>query len=151
MKPHHGTMKELCPVECLDLLKRNQAGHLACHDQNELYLIPVSYIFDDGFIYSYSKPGKKIEIMRKHPHVCIQVEEVKDFFHWKSVIAWGRFEELKSEEAAVAMRRLVKKLAIGEERRSDLELYFESQIESDIIYRIQVEKTTGRSEGDFES
>lgn len=102
--------------------------------------------FEDGYIYSHSKPGHKVEMMRKNPKVCFQVEEVQDFFHWKSVVAWGTFEELKGDAATVAMRLLLSKFVGSEKRRSELEIDFAAQLESAIIYRIKVEKSTGRFE-----
>lgn len=149
MKPHHGEIKELSSSESTDLLARNQFGHLACHVKDDIFLVPISYIYENGYIYSHSQDGKKVHMMRKNPRVCVQVEEVGDFFHWKSVLAWGDFEELKSEDAMIAMRNIVKKLSLGEERRSELELYFESQLESAVIYRIKVDRITGRYENGF--
>ena len=149
MKPHHGEIKELSEAESTELLARNQFGHLACHLKDDIFLVPISYVYEDGYIYSHSQDGKKIHMMRKSPRVCVQVEEVKDFFHWRSVLAWGKFEELKDEDASIAMHNIVKKLATGEQRRSELEVYFESQLESAIMYRIKVETITGRYENGF--
>jgi nitroimidazol reductase NimA-like FMN-containing flavoprotein (pyridoxamine 5'-phosphate oxidase superfamily) len=33
-------------------------------------------------------------MMRKNPDVCFEVEEIKSFNHWKTVVGWGQFEEL---------------------------------------------------------
>lgn len=91
-------------------------------------------------------PGKKIEMMRKNPHVCVQVEDVQNFFQWESVIAWGRFEELQGDEASMAMRNLIRKVNEDNNRRSELEVDFAAQLEKAIIYRIKLEKVTGRYE-----
>lgn len=147
MKPSHGEIESLNPQENMQLIERNHFAHLACHSSKEVYLVPISYIFEDGAIYSHSKPGHKIDIMRKNPEVCFQVEEVQDFFHWKSVVLWGRFEELFGDEATRIMRRLIQKFAGDVKRRSDLEVDFAAQLESSIMYRIKIEKFTGRAEG----
>lgn len=147
MKPNHGEIESLNSRENIQLLERNTFAHLACHNSKEVYLVPISYIFEDGYIYSHSKPGHKIDIMRKNPEVCFQVEEVQDFFHWKSVVLWGRFEELFGDAATIAMRRLIQEFTKDEKRRSELEVDFATQLESSIIYRIKVEKSTGRAEG----
>lgn len=149
MKPHHGDIKILSEVESRKLLETARFGHLACHLKEELYFIPLTFAFEDGYLYSHSRLGKKIKIMRKNPQVCVQVEEIEDFFRWKSVIAWGQFEELNGDEVSIAMRRLIKGLIEKEtdKRRSDLEIDIAAQLESAIIYRIKVEKITGRCEG----
>lgn len=147
MKPNHGEIESLNTKENIELIERNQFAHLACHSRDEVYLVPISYYYEDGYIYSHSKPGHKIDLMRKNPNVCFQVEEVKDFFHWKSVVLWGRFEELFGDQATVAMRQLIHRFAGDEKRRSELEIDFAAQLESSIIYRIKIEKFTGRGEG----
>lgn len=149
MKPHHGEIKPLSSTETIQLLEKNRFGHLACHANDEIYLVPITFAFEEGYIYSHSKLGKKIEMMRRSPQVCVQVEEVENFFRWKSAIVWGRFEELKGDMATIAMRRLIKKVAEKEidSRRSDLEVDLSALLESAIIFQIKVEKSTGRCEG----
>lgn len=149
MKPHHGEIKVLDSKECIQLLEKSRFGHLACHTKNDIYLVPITFTFEDGYIYSHSKLGRKIEIMRRNPEVCIQAEEIQDFFRWKSVIAWGQFEEIKGTEAGIAMRRLIQRVSEKEpeKRRSELEVDLSAVLQSAIIYRIKVERATGRSEG----
>ena len=146
MKPQHGEIAALNTVDNIKLLERNRFAHLACHVKDDIFLVPISYVFADGYIYSHSKPGHKVEMMRKNPKVCFQVEEVQDFFHWKSVVAWGDFEELKGDAATTAMRLLLHKFYENEKRRSELEIDFAAQLESAIIYRIKINKSTGRFE-----
>lgn len=149
MKPHHGNIISLSSAECVQILNKGRFAHLGCQAKGEIYIVPITYAFDDGYIYSHSKPGKKINIMKENPNICIQVEEVQDFFHWKSVLAWGKFEELKDHESAMGMRLLIQKVVAKEERRhtSDLEMDFSAQLERAIIYRMKIDRCTGRSEG----
>ena len=49
-----------------------------------------------------------MEIMRKNPNVCFEVDDLKIMGNWKSVIAWGKFEELdKKEERNSALKLLL--------------------------------------------
>jgi nitroimidazol reductase NimA-like FMN-containing flavoprotein (pyridoxamine 5'-phosphate oxidase superfamily) len=149
MITQHGNIKSLPKEEVFKLFERGHFGHLACHHRNDLYLVPVTYAFHEGFIYSHSALGKKINIMRSNPQICIQVEEVESFFRWKSALAWGEFEELKDEEAARAMRILIKSFSEkeGSAPISELEADFSAQLENAIIYRIKILDFSGRSEG----
>lgn len=148
MKPHHGDIHLLSAEENIQLLERNLFGHMACAVKNEAYLVPITYAFSDGYIYGHSKLGKKIEMMRKNPRVCIQVEEVKSFFNWKSVIIWGKYEELKGDKSTIGMRILMKKILEKEpaEHISSLEMDLTAMLEAAIVFRIKVEEATGRSE-----
>lgn len=148
MQPHHGEIKTLSTTEIMKLLEKSRYAHLACHNKDEVYLVPITMAFQDGYIYSHSGAGHKIDLMRQNPNVCVQAEEVSDFFHWKSVIAWGKFEELKGDEALQGMRWLIRKVVDKEptQKKSDLELDMSALLETQIIYRIKIDKATGRYE-----
>lgn len=146
MKPYHHQLQPLSASEARALFEESSFGHLACHHQKELYLVPISYLYVDDTIYSHSEPGRKIDLMRKNPEVCVQVDKVQDFYHWKSAIAWGKFEELHDDEAARAMRMLIMKMNQASELGSSLALDMTAQIESAIIYKIKVKSITGRFE-----
>lgn len=81
--------------DAFDIIKSTKVGHLGCIDQTEPYVVPINYVVTDGFIYSHSLPGKKIDAMRSHPRVCLQVDQVDDDFHWRSAIAFGNYEEIQ--------------------------------------------------------
>ena len=58
------------------------------------YVVPISFVYENGHIYSFSLIGHKVWAMREHPQVCFEVDEIHDPRSWWSVIAFGRYEEL---------------------------------------------------------
>lgn len=48
--------------------------------------------------------------MRADPRVCIEVEHVDDLSNWRSVIAWGTFEECHHDDWAAGMALLVERI-----------------------------------------
>ena len=66
----------------------------ACARDNRPYVVPITFAFADNNIYSFSLIGQKIEWMRKNPEVCVQVGDFREGREWKSVVAYGVFEEL---------------------------------------------------------
>lgn len=103
---------ELDDKEIEDLLKRQVTGRIACTEDHIPYIVPVNYAYDGNQIISHSTGGKKIDIMRKNPRVCFQVDEINNIFNWKSVIALGRFEEIttmpeKEQAMSVINNRLI--------------------------------------------
>ena len=46
---------------------------------------------------AHSLKGMKIEMMRKKPKVCFEVDEMKNFTNWRSVIVWGEYQEFTEE------------------------------------------------------
>jgi nitroimidazol reductase NimA-like FMN-containing flavoprotein (pyridoxamine 5'-phosphate oxidase superfamily) len=76
------------------LLKRACVGHIACSQESQPYVTPFSFGYDGTYIYSFATVGRKIDMLRANPLVCVGAEEVVDLNRWKSVIVFGRFEEL---------------------------------------------------------
>lgn len=77
------------------LLQSQLVGRIGCHYEGETYVVPISYAYDGTYIYAHTHEGKKLTMMRNAPHICFEVDTLKDLSEWKSVIAWGEFEELK--------------------------------------------------------
>ncbi len=144
LKPFHTTIGQLSGPQCLDLLRSNDMCHIGCIDNGSPYIYPVSYIFEDGCIYCHSRHGKKLQILNDVSQVCVQVENITDFFNWKSVMGWGQFEELRGEEAYSYLRLMVKKM--NPDHLSSTELDFTSVLFCDTVYRIRLVRVTGAFE-----
>lgn len=96
--PNIMVIHELSTEECRDVLRRSHLARLGCCRANQPYVVPISYDFDGEHLYSFSTLGQKIVWMRENPNVCVEVDEIDDRFHWTSVVAFGRYEELRSKE-----------------------------------------------------
>lgn len=102
---------KLTEPEIDEVLKQNTLGHIGCTDGGRPYVVPVSYVFDGKNIIGHSVEGLKVAIMRNNPLVCFEVDEMKDFTHWKSVVLWGEFRELTEErERYQAMKLFVDRM-----------------------------------------
>jgi uncharacterized protein len=90
------------------VLKHNLLGRIACYDDAKIYIVPINYVYDGKDIIAHSVQGMKIEMMRRNPQICFEVDEIKDFTNWKSVIVWGEYQELSdSAERYRAMKYFV--------------------------------------------
>lgn len=101
---------ELSKEEIEEVLKSNVIGRIGCMGNGRIYVVPITYVYDDGYVIGHTKEGMKIEFLRANPECCFEVDEMKDISHWQSVIAWGTFEELKGEAAEQAMEKLIARL-----------------------------------------
>ncbi|MEO5908987.1 MAG: pyridoxamine 5'-phosphate oxidase family protein [Ginsengibacter sp.] len=77
-----------------EVIDHNLIGRLGCHAEDKTYVVPISYASDGKYIYVRTFPGMKLEMIRKNPAVCFQVDSMIDMNDWKSVIIWGKVEEL---------------------------------------------------------
>ena len=129
--------------ESRELLRNQNIGRLGCCREGMPYVIPVNYFFDGDDIYIHSMPGRKIQIMRANPYVCLQVDEIEDTFNWLSVIAFGRFEEVhdttERDRILAAMFQRFPHLTPVESKARD-------SMSEVIVFRIRIERITGVSE-----
>jgi nitroimidazol reductase NimA-like FMN-containing flavoprotein (pyridoxamine 5'-phosphate oxidase superfamily) len=144
---------ELTSEQIDQVMLRQIIGRIACTDAGKLYVVPIAFAFDGKYIYAHSKEGKKIKMMRKNPDVCFQVDEIDSVAYWRSVILWGRYQELKSErERQRAMKLLMDRIGpfqTGETSHSKEYSHAPQVVEKKkraITFRIEVQEKTGRFE-----
>jgi uncharacterized protein len=80
--------------EARKLLSDGAMGRLGCIYNNEPYVVPINYVFEEGFIYSHSLPGTKVDALRIHSRACLQVDAIESEIEWRSVIAYGTYDEV---------------------------------------------------------
>jgi nitroimidazol reductase NimA-like FMN-containing flavoprotein (pyridoxamine 5'-phosphate oxidase superfamily) len=146
---------DLTQAECRTLFEESHYAHLGCYDGTECYVLPITYLFHDGYLYSFTQEGKKIDIMGKHPNVCVQVERVESGFTWKSAIAWGPYERVTdpvhAQEMKLMLARQFGKITLRERKVpvspmiADLHTRKEGETDMSIIYRIKPIRMTGKS------
>jgi len=98
-------IKEASEESCRDFLARASFGRLGCSLNDQPYIVPVCFAYEANYIYVFSTFGKKIEIMRANPRVCVQTDEFANQLQWISVIASGLYEELPEITFAAERRR----------------------------------------------
>ena len=138
--------KMLSEAEARNLIAVGKIGRLGCVDNGEPYVVPVNYLFEDGSIYSHSLPGRKIDAMRTHSRVCLQVDEIASDFVWRSVIAYGNFEEIRVPSDR---RSILSKLLVRFPLLTPVESVMarDASAPDSIVFRILVDRITGVEEG----
>jgi len=127
--------------EARALLRAGRLARLGCVADGYPYVVPVNYVFDGGCVYVHSLPGRKITALRANPRACLQVDEVQDAYHWRSAIAFGRYEEITDAgERARAVRQLLARFPHLTPVESVPVHDGQSSV---IVFRIRVEEMTG--------
>ncbi|OQY92932.1 MAG: pyridoxamine 5'-phosphate oxidase [Sphingobacteriales bacterium UTBCD1] len=144
---------ELNNQEIENVLKSQIIGRLACYADGVVYVVPISYAYDGEYIYARALEGMKIEMMRKNPKVCFQTDKMENLANWESIVVWGDFEELKSDsERDHAIKTLMERvLPLISSETMHLSPHWPFPTEETgniegILFRIKVEKKTGRFE-----
>jgi len=134
---------KLRDMDALAILREATMGRIGCIAAGWPYVVPVNYYFDGKDIYIHSLPGKKIDALRANHRVCLQVDEIKDTYNWRSVIAYGTFEEVSKEETREnVLTRLYSRLP----HMTPVESKLVNGLKETIVFRIKVEEVTGVGE-----
>ena len=143
----------LSKEQCEDVLNAELLGRIGCYAFGKVYVVPVAYAFEKNCLYIHSREGQKIKMMRKNPKVCFEVESKENMVNWRTVIVWGRYEEMKtSAEQNKAMKILNDRFLpfqVSETVKPALVHDPPHEIEKErkpVIYRISVEEISGRYE-----
>jgi uncharacterized protein len=127
------------------VLSATRVARLGCIVDGEPYVVPINYYFEDGCAHSHSLPGLKISALRENPRACLQVDEVESDLRWRSVLAFGNYEEIKSSsERSQILGKLLK--------RFPMLTPVETAIAEDagplsvIVFRIRIDRITGVGE-----
>jgi nitroimidazol reductase NimA-like FMN-containing flavoprotein (pyridoxamine 5'-phosphate oxidase superfamily) len=149
---------KLSPAEIEEVLKRQFIGHIGCHVDDITYVVPISYAYDGVYIYGHTFEGMKVNMMRKNPKVCFQVDTMRNMANWKSVISWGEYEELKEkEERNHALQQLIDRtLPVITSKTVQLTPQWpfpskDTESIKGIVYRIRLREKTGRFENNSET
>ena len=98
-------VEDMAPAEMHALLQRQSFGHLGCARDGRPYVVPLNYAYDGKDFYFFTTEGMKTQFIRANPQVCLQVEEVIDSTHWRSVMVIGKAEQItQNEEMQQAMK-----------------------------------------------
>jgi len=135
-----------------NLLSSQVIGRIGCTDGKNVYIVPVTYTYDGKYIYGQTNSGKKLEMIRKNPNVCFEVDQMTDMKNWQSVVINGIFQELSAEEATKAKEILYNRIYTLE--TSSTIHSFGHEVSSPkhpkvirpIMYRILITEITGRFE-----
>jgi nitroimidazol reductase NimA-like FMN-containing flavoprotein (pyridoxamine 5'-phosphate oxidase superfamily) len=137
---------ELNPRETEDVLRSNIIGRIGCHAFGKTYVVPITYVYDGDAIYAHTHDGMKLHMMRENPHVCFEVDHMDDLANWRSVIAWGTFEELHGARAEQAMDLLVESLEPRLSGPPGVSAHPRQGTVPATLYRIVLEEKSGRFE-----
>lgn len=90
-------IKDLTDAQMDHLLRTQSYGRLGCGKGEDLYIVPLSYVYDGSYLYAHSKEGRKISLMREQPKVCFQIDEIQNSNNWWSIMVWAEYEELDQD------------------------------------------------------
>ncbi len=135
------------------ILHSQYVGRIGCCVDQQPYVVPVTFAYDGTYLYATSKEGQKIDMMRKNPHVCLEVDIIDNMANWRSVVVIGLYQELVDEhDRKKSLTLLTEKVMplITSQTVKPKQPTLSSQIiekeKRPILFRIKIKEKTGRYE-----
>jgi uncharacterized protein len=137
--------RPLSSEEVVHLLQRNHVGRIGYAREGQVDLVPIHYVYADGWLYGRTAPGSKTQAIGElwWP-VAFEVDEVSGPFDWRSVVVHGGmyllradgpfWEQEEREKAVGLLRRFVPETLTPRDPTPDRTVFF----------RIAVQEATGR-------
>lgn len=138
------SIRALTDEEIAAFLRSNHVGRLAYAFRGHVDIVPVHYVYHDGWLYGRTSVGPKLEMLAHSHWVAFEVDEVRESPEWTSVVVHGTFRPIDPEGSGAD--RETAELAVSLLR----ELYPEALTDEDLtpyrttLFRIHVDEATGR-------
>lgn len=94
----------LSSAACKALLARNHVGRLAYTLHDKVDIVPLNYAYENGWLYGRTSPSEKLITLHQHRWVAFEVDEVEDWFEWRSVVVRGSLYQLTEDIAEPQVR-----------------------------------------------
>ena len=135
------------------IIRSSSVCRLALSENDRPYIVPLCFGYKDNTLYFHSaQKGKKLDILRKNPHVCLEfdidheVVKAEKACEWsmkyRSVVGYGKgsvIDDLESKQQG---------LDIIMQHYSNLSFeYPESVIQKILIIKVEIESMTGKKSG----
>jgi len=143
---------DLTKNDSLKFLEENAYGRLGCHAFGKTYVVPISFVYNDGMIYCHTHDGLKVRMMRNNPDVCFQVDSIDGMANWKSVIVQGNYKELEGKEKEKGLQALLNRkipAMFSETMKLSPDWPFTTANYADIpgiVFSIEIKEITGKFE-----
>lgn len=138
-------VRELDERDIRSILARNTVGRLAFVRGEQIDVLPIQYIFQDGAIYGRTAVGGKLRAVNTlGTTVAFEVDEIQSAHNWRSVLAHGSFylvDRNSGQEQWLTALGIVRRLHRAALRDDD------PRPDHTEIFRIVIHNTTGRALG----
>jgi nitroimidazol reductase NimA-like FMN-containing flavoprotein (pyridoxamine 5'-phosphate oxidase superfamily) len=146
-----GTLTDL---QMNHLLASQVRGRIACTNGKRSYILPFTYIFDGNYLYGELHDKRKMELLRKNPGVCFEIDLMHGLTNWQEVIVEGKIEQLSGEDEYKAREFLSEHIypfAIDQNsfKSKAATGTLNKRATRPILCRIKIEKKSGCFERDF--
>jgi len=138
-----------------DILKNAEICRLGFVDNNEAYIVPVNYAYENSVIYIHSaNSGRKINLIQQNNKISFEIEADHEIIRGEKACNWTtRYRSVMGRGIAVINNdNPTKKYALDLIMRkygaeSELLIYDDKILDRMTIIKIKIESITGKQSG----
>ena len=138
-------------LEAINFLEKSQVGRIGLSCEDNPYIVPLNFIYDDLKIYFHcSIQGKKLEYIKRNQKICFEVD---DFIgikrgdtncsytsYYQSVIVFGEARIVKTNERKIqVLRKLIEKYA-----KQEANLFYNEKLNDVEVVEVIINEITGK-------
>ena len=125
--------------------------HLSMVDNGKPYVVPLNFGYESGALYFHSAPeGRKIDIIRKNPEVCINIIGRYDLVTGESACSWSaRYTSVTGTgKAEILIDRAGKEkglaVLMGQYSNEDYD-FSDEELDRVVVVRVKIDTLMGKS------
>ncbi len=139
-----------------EVIDKCDVCYLGMIDQdNKPYVLPFNFGYEDETIYLHSAPiGKKIDVMKNNPNVCVSFSTDHKLFHrhetvacsygmrYKSVLAFGKIVFIEDFDEKVKVLNIIMRKYVGQDFT-----YNPPAVNNVSVYKVVIDKIETKISG----
>ena len=153
-KSKYKKKKEILKVSAIEeIIKKALICRLGLSDGENPYIVPLSFGYKDKTLYFHSAAkGKKINIIRKNPRVCFEIDINSEIIKAEDACKWSmRYQSVIGYGKAVLLQNTDEKreaLKVIMSQYSDRQYHFiDKEIQKLAVIKLEIEDMTGKQSG----
>jgi uncharacterized protein len=117
------------PAKATEVIDKCEVCYIGMIDfDNKPYVLPFNFGYEDGIVYLHSAPiGKKIEVLKTNPDICVTFSTDHKLFHrheqvacsygmkYKSVLITGKVEFIEDYDEKVRVLNIIMRKYAGKD------------------------------------
>jgi nitroimidazol reductase NimA-like FMN-containing flavoprotein (pyridoxamine 5'-phosphate oxidase superfamily) len=143
--------KEITDIADIEkILKESQICRLAMVDGDKPYIVPMNFGYQDNTLFLHSAlEGKKIDLIKKNPNICFEVDQLINLKkaklacdwgnEYKSVIGWGKAVLQNSLNEKIIGLNIIMAQYSGREFE-----YSDKMLEDTLVIKVLIDRITGK-------
>ncbi len=138
------SISALSEDEIVQFLQANSVGRLAYAFRGHVDIVPVHYVYHDGWLYGRTSIGPKLQMLAHSHWVAFEVDAIHDAPEWTSVVIHGTFRPIDPDGGEMDREAMQLAAELLRSRYPDVFTSDDMTPYRTTLFRIHVDEATGR-------